>query len=262
MTQQEQTMTNFLAACVMMFLIYLGILPFIMYQNALNESKINDTSNQTTSEYGLPARDIKENFGNLSDYLLSREGSPFQGRRRLNFADDITSFSDLKDFENLNYTMISHNKSRLRQKRHQEELVNRSLSTWMDYESSPHRYASNLWWRLINHTVRINNRRNCYVCAQFPHSTAAGDWWPHQDQATVQNFTLVAVAAASVTASDHFYFQMNVNGTLHKVKIINRVFGQVATVENIPDEMLCYERTKGLHHVGKIPKYKCSLVYN
>ncbi len=47
-----------------------------------------------------------------------------------------------------------------------------SLSdSWMDHPSPPHPYATNMWWRLANHTVKEYGSKNCYVCTQFPHST-------------------------------------------------------------------------------------------
>ncbi len=40
-----------------------------------------------------------------------------------------------------------------------------SLSdSWMDHPSPPHPYATNMWWRLANHTVKEYGSKNCYVC--------------------------------------------------------------------------------------------------
>ncbi len=51
-----------------------------------------------------------------------------------------------------------------------------SLSdSWMDHPSPPDPYATNMWWRLANHTVKEYGSKNCYVCTQFPHSTTGVD---------------------------------------------------------------------------------------
>ncbi len=72
-----------------------------------------------------------------------------------------------------------------------------SLSnSWMDHPSPPHPYATNMWWRLANHTVKEYGSNNCYVCTQFPHSTTGVDLWPHQDHNTSIFMAMVAVAAA------------------------------------------------------------------
>ncbi len=42
-----------------------------------------------------------------------------------------------------------------------------SLSdSWMDHPSPPHPYATDMWWRLANHTVKEYGSKNCYVCTR------------------------------------------------------------------------------------------------
>lgn len=82
-----------------------------------------------------------------------------------------------------------------------------SLSeSWMDHPSPPHPYATNLWWRFTNHTVKEYGSQNCYVCAQFPHSTTGVDWWPHQDHNTSTIMAVVGVAAAPFNESFNLWY--------------------------------------------------------
>ncbi|XP_016338188.1 uncharacterized protein LOC107685937 [Sinocyclocheilus anshuiensis] len=133
-----------------------------------------------------------------------------------------------------------------------------SLSeSWMDHPSPPHPYTMNMWWRLTNHTVKKNGLENCYVCAQFPHSTTGVDWWPHQDHNTSTIMAVVAVAAAPFNDSS----TLLQDEEWRKIKVTKRLFGQVATVRGIPTNLTCYSRVTGTNPLGKIPKSKCNVIY-
>ncbi len=44
--------------------------------------------------------------------------------------------------------------------------------SWLDHDDPPHSYATNMWWRLANYTVKSSNMKgNCYVCTLLPHSS-------------------------------------------------------------------------------------------
>uniref|UniRef100_A0A671RGU6 Uncharacterized protein n=1 Tax=Sinocyclocheilus anshuiensis TaxID=1608454 RepID=A0A671RGU6_9TELE len=127
----------------------------------------------------------------------------------------------------------------------------------MDHPSPPHPYTMNMWWRLTNHTVKKNGLENCYVCAQFPHSTTGVDWWPHQDHNTSTIMAVVAVAAAPFNDSS----TLLQDEEWRKIKVTKRLFGQVATVRGIPTNLTCYSRVTGTNPLGKIPKSKCNVIY-
>ncbi len=137
-----------------------------------------------------------------------------------------------------------------------------SLSdSWMNHPSPPHPYATNMWWRLANHTVKEYGSKNCYVCTQFPHSTTGVDWWPHQDHNTSTFMAMVAVAAADFNDNQSYDVSYMQDEVWTTIRLTKRLFGKVATVRNIPSNLTCYSRVTGNHPLGKIPKSKCNVIY-
>lgn len=45
------------------------------------------------------------------------------------------------------------------------------------------------------------------------------------------------------------------------MKRTKRLFGIVATVQDIPANLTCYRRFTGTNHLGEIPKSKCNMTY-
>ncbi len=119
-----------------------------------------------------------------------------------------------------------------------------SLSdSWMDHPSPPHPYATNMWWRLANHSVKEYVSKNCYVCTQFPHSTTGLDWWPHQDHNTSTFMAMVAVAAADFNDNQSYDVSYMQDEGWTTIRLTKRLFGKVATVRNIPSNLTCYRKS-------------------
>ncbi|RXN14305.1 envelope poly [Labeo rohita] len=131
--------------------------------------------------------------------------------------------------------------------------------SWMDHPSPSHPYATNMWWRVINHTVKQYGSDNCYVCAQFAQSTTAVDWWPYQDRNTATIMAVMAVAAAAFNDSSTLWYTQDEEW--RQIKVMQRLFGQVAIVQDIPTNLTCYSRVTGTHPLGKIPKSNCNMIY-
>lgn len=103
----------------------------------------------------------------------------------------------------VNYNIDPINQTILRQVRE----VKTGDEHWLDHPDPPHSYANNMWWRLINHTARVNGLSDCYVFAQLPHSMTGGDWWSYQDPdpEVIKDLTRIAVAAANMPDEDDLW---------------------------------------------------------
>ncbi len=134
---------------------------------------------------------------------------------------------------------------------------------WLDHPDPPHSYANNMWWRLINHTARVNGLGDCYVCAQLPHSITGGDWWPYQDadQEVMKYLTTIAIAAADIPEDNHLWIAKD-EGEWATIRTVKRVAGRVATVKETPRNLTCYQNSKGFELLGHIPSDHCREIYS
>ncbi|RXN28332.1 envelope poly [Labeo rohita] len=170
-------------------------------------------------------------------------------------ADDNNSISRISDER---YT-DPINQTLLRQVR----AVKTGDEHWLDHPDPPHPYANNMWWRLINHTAKMNGLSDCYVCAQLPHSITGGDWWAYQDpdKDVIKYLAAIAVAAAGMSENSNLWIMEN-STKWTTVRSLKRVAGRVATVREMPMNMTCYQNDGGgQESMGHIPASHCNELY-
>ncbi len=96
--------------------------------------------------------------------------------------------------------------------------------SWLDHDDPPHSFATNMWWRLANYTVKTSGMKgNCYVCTLLPHST------------------------------DNLIMSMDT---------VPQVVSPMGTVIAVPMGLWCVERkTEGESKLGQIPLSHCKEVW-
>ncbi|KAL1248883.1 hypothetical protein QQF64_022201 [Cirrhinus molitorella] len=163
---------------------------------------------------------------------------------------DLSNISDI--IADLHTNPI--NQTLLRQVRE----AKRGEEHWLNHPDPPHLYANNMWWRMINHTAKMNGLSECYLCAQLPHSITGGDWWLYQnpDPEVMKGLATIAVAVTSLPEEDDLWIAED-EGKWSTVKSVKRVAGRVATVKETPRNLTCYQSIEGQVYLGNIPPTHC-----